>query len=229
MAHVPVGSYPFERWALEVQDGLVAAGFDAALDVRGPRAFQVVVPERQSDAAGAALAEIGYLSCPAPAALGGIKDWRPGLGPAQVQQAVTAAAEEYAAREAERQAAEAFSVPEEDLEERMLKKGFSRPWVMARFGDTMAVKGRVVEDVTPPKGHEWYDMTPLDAQIHVDMAKAAETIRRAGSRVLGVDVPIEDVRTILAGHYPGGTSTVWTKGTLTIWGRPTQEGPESED
>lgn len=61
---VPIGSFPDERWAQEILGLLEKSGFKASIVTRGPRAYQVVVPESQAHAAGESLANLGYFTCP---------------------------------------------------------------------------------------------------------------------------------------------------------------------
>lgn len=61
---VPVSSFPDEGWAREVLELLKKSGFKASIVVRGPRAYQVVVPESDARAAGESLSALGYFSCP---------------------------------------------------------------------------------------------------------------------------------------------------------------------
>ena len=77
---VPIGSFPDERWATEIRDLLKQSHIDATIDVRGPRAYQVLVPEKQADEAGQKLLSLGYFTCSSrrPPSMRGTKDWRPG-------------------------------------------------------------------------------------------------------------------------------------------------------
>lgn len=60
---VPIGSFPDERWATEIRDLLKQSHIDATIDVRGPRAYQVLVPKKQADEAGRTLFSLGYFTC----------------------------------------------------------------------------------------------------------------------------------------------------------------------
>ena len=61
---MPIGSFPDERWAHEIVGLLKKSGFKASIVNRGPRAYQVVVPESEAGAAGESLAALGYFTCP---------------------------------------------------------------------------------------------------------------------------------------------------------------------
>lgn len=76
---IPIGSFPDERWATEIRDLLKQSHIDATIDVRGPRAYQVLVPKKQADEAGRTLFSLGYFTCSSsrPPSMGGVKDWRP--------------------------------------------------------------------------------------------------------------------------------------------------------
>lgn len=63
MEAVPIASFPFEEWALEVAEQCRRAGLTPAVEQRGPRAFHVSVPQEQTQTAEEVLSVLGYLTC----------------------------------------------------------------------------------------------------------------------------------------------------------------------
>lgn len=62
---IVVASFPLETWALEVRDLIQSQGIAAAVDYRGPRAWQVLVDGSDGPAVEYVMAEMGYLTgCP---------------------------------------------------------------------------------------------------------------------------------------------------------------------
>jgi len=58
-----IASFPSEGWANEVRDLLAGQGVAAAVEYRGPRAWQLLVDGRDGAAAAFVLADLGYLAC----------------------------------------------------------------------------------------------------------------------------------------------------------------------
>ena len=63
---IVVASFPLESWAAEVRDLIQSQGIAAAVEYRGPRAWQVLVDESDGPAVEFVVADIGYMTgCPA--------------------------------------------------------------------------------------------------------------------------------------------------------------------
>ena len=152
-----VGAFPFEQWARDVEADLKAEGIGADVFYAGPRAFQVVVDEADSERAGEVLAGIGYLACSSRgASLSGVFDWFPGEEPILKFEELGEEAEELRdeigyriskkiGQMADVNAAMTWSTPTDDLED---------AWVVASFGDAYAVNGDLMDQVqNPPKGY----------------------------------------------------------------------------
>ncbi len=63
MAEVVIASFPLDSWAADVRDLVQVQGIPAAVDYRGPRAWQVLVDEADAAAAGMVVASVAYLDC----------------------------------------------------------------------------------------------------------------------------------------------------------------------
>jgi hypothetical protein len=228
---VPVGSYPYERWAQEVVDLLKKAGINASVDRRGPRAYQVVVPPGLYHAAGKALADLGYFACSAvrSPSMAGVKDWRPDVDPDEIDDAIREVAQEWADKMANDSAAIAWSTAGDQMEDDIEKMGYEDPWVVADFGYSVAVNGELLDEgqtSNPPPGYEYLDLggdipcvedfISLDSLVHATQKEASEK--------LGIPVSLKRVREILAREY--GTSdeiTVSASGESTVYAKPKKE------
>jgi hypothetical protein len=58
-----IASFPSEGGANEVRDLLTGQGIEAAVEYRGPRAWQLLLHGEDAPAASFVLAELGYLAC----------------------------------------------------------------------------------------------------------------------------------------------------------------------
>jgi hypothetical protein len=217
---VPVASFPHERWALEVEEGLRGAGISATVDPRGSRAYQVVVPEGEAGAAAALLSEMGYMTCPVggPSLGAGVKDWAPEGGPhMEALEAAKKETDEFLRSQAKRQAAEAWSTPPEDLPDE-----YEEAWVVATFGDWTAVNGNAVSPVPPaPRG---YELTNLGGGIPVVEEYVepggffAYAARKQAKRF--PDVSAEWIETSLFAEYGTSDVPVSVSGHSEVYARP---------
>lgn len=63
MELTPIASFPFLKWAEEVGAQLQRAALAPVIEARGPRAYQISVPQDQAKAAEEILGALGYLTC----------------------------------------------------------------------------------------------------------------------------------------------------------------------
>lgn len=205
MSRLPVGSFPFERWAVEVASELGAAGLDVAVDPRGPRAFQVWVSEEESPVAGEILAGLGYLTCPVPApALGSVKAWRPGMDPAAVRQEFRKIVDEVVKRKAQEETAEAWSQHDTDLQERFEGMGYEDPWVLAKFGDQVAVNGHLLEVAgSPSPGYEHVEEWKGDVQAYVVLPEIRDEVIERFLEDLGIEADNEFIDGLFTEFFGG--------------------------
>jgi len=131
---VPIGSFPDERWATEIRDLLKQSHIDATIDVRGPRAYQVLVPEKQADEAGQKLLSLGYFTCSSrrPPSMRGTKDWRP--GDAAIDDEIKSIVEKWIQVLANTQAAQRWSELDDQIIADAENRGYEDPVVYAEFG-----------------------------------------------------------------------------------------------
>jgi hypothetical protein len=229
---VPVGSYPYERWAREVVGLLKKAQINAWVDRRGPRAYQVVVPPGLYHAAGKALAGLGYFTCSAARSpsMAGVKDWRPPpLDEEEIEDTVRSVAEEWLEKMANDSAAMTWSTADDQMEFDLQKRGYENPWVVAEFDFSIAVNGDLLEEGqtrNPPPGYEYVDLggaIPVVEEI-VDLEGLIDVTIREAHKVLGVPVAPKQVESILYREY-GETReiSVSVSGDATVYAKPKKE------
>lgn len=157
MAEEAVGSYPYEEWASEVRNALLGKGVDAEVSYAGPRAYPVLIDERDSEKAQGILADLGYFTCSnGRASLSGVLDWLPreAVDDEELRDELVKALSEKIQEMANMSAAMTWSTPTDDLPDR-----YEDPWFIADFDGQIAVNGDPVfgGDVpSPPRGYVFY-------------------------------------------------------------------------
>lgn len=177
MAEEVVGSFPYQEWAEEIQNALLGKGVQAEVSYAGPRAYPVLIDESDSEKAGEILSEIGYFTCRTGigASMSGVLDWLPheAVEEDDLRDALKKALEDKVEEMGDQQAAEGWSTPEDPDTE----------WVIAEFGNAVAVNGDMILEGNIPNPPADYELTRKGGRIpcseaHVSMEHAVRSVAK---------------------------------------------------
>lgn len=209
-----VGSFPYESWAWEVSQALASERIASEVEAAGPRAYQVLVDESDSDRAGELLATVGYMTCPVGASLGSpgsVKDWFPEGRDEESRDRILSLAQDKLEEMANASAAMAWSTPPDE-------GGDEEYWVLATFGYESAVNGDLVDELPPPPaGYRLTDRggTIPTTEEHVGV----EHLIRAVAREMKRKDNDREVADVIHSEYGEGEIPVSVSGESEVYAR----------